>query len=146
MLTSLAYAPILGCGPGGWELLLAVIVIVGIPLFFGTYFFYRWSVRSMVRNFQLSPSGLFAVTLVLTLVWITAMSWGVFNFASHRFWIALGVLGAVGLVLLVRSANSTRTYPKESPSATPKRGPFQFWMQDLFIALVSYGCGLAILA
>lgn len=146
--------PVLACVSGFQILImLGVMLIGGLVLFAVSLIPYRHATRALAGpDKHLSPAQVFAATAALTLLWAGSLV-GIVALLVHQLTTTSGVLicGAAGAILLmgllVFNANAER--PKiahDARNARAQRGPFQIWAQDLFIALVCYGAGLAIVS
>lgn len=136
-------------------LMLGIMFIGGPMLFAASLIPYRKAVKALARSkTHHSPAVLFGATLGLTLLWagVLAMIVAIFanNLDNDGYAVLLcGLFGSVMLlsVLLTQLDQPEKhEFPVGSRNVQPQRGPFQIWAQDLFIALLCYGAGLAILS
>jgi len=138
---------------GGTEILiiLGIMFVGGLSLLALSYIPYRYAVRKLAQSSTpRSPARLFAATLCMTLIWASVLALLNFLFLDHdsKGQVLMGFCATLGslvflLFLLLKSAPGASS---GSISGVRERGAFQIWAQDLFIALLCYGAGLAILS
>lgn len=143
--------PTLAC-MGGIDifLILGIMFLAGVGLFAVSFIPYRFAIRKLAQSeTKRGPAALFGATLCITLAWAGILYLLNVSFVAHdnKQQIAIGFCATLGslmmLLLLLLKSN-----PAESgtTSTVTQHGRFQIWAQDLFIALVCYGAGLAILS
>lgn len=135
---AIIYICVLAC------ILLALVVLAWIA--------YRCATRTLAHtDKQLSPAQVFGATAGMTFLWaVTHYGVGLILFhhlTSHSpsFWIGALPALAVGMLLFSVMSRSPKLSLAAS-GAKPPRGPFQFWTQDLLLALLCYGAWLALLS
>jgi len=145
--------PTLACMSGSAMLvILAIMAFGGLVLFFITLVPYRYALRAIAKSrTDFSPASLFGATLCVTLIWAGALylTVGLFSDSLDKQELAVAFCGSLGSVLmllfLLLRSNPGKTNEKGAIADDTSK-PFQIWAQDLFIALVCYGAGLAILS
>lgn len=126
-------------------------ILGGVALLAGSIIPYFKLTRKLARlETRYDAAVLFLATLSLTLVW-----WGLpalfIRCAAEQALNAgaliafAGVFG-VALILIGLLSDAPKTALLENAGdIQPERGPFQIWTQDLIIAVLCYGAGLALL-
>ncbi|MBI3830899.1 MAG: hypothetical protein HY291_15375 [Planctomycetes bacterium] len=149
----------LGCISGGEVLMiLGGMALGGFGLLFVFYWPYRVAMNALAAGPLLGkPLALFAASVIGAVAWSGALWFGIAVANDlHRDWgvwlfLALGLSGTVGwLVLLIswwthrgQRASAGPDGAALSAAAAPK---LQVWAQDLVVAMLCYGSGLALLA
>lgn len=143
--------PTLAC-MGGPEIfiILGIVFVASIGLFVLSYIPYRYAIRKLAQSdTKRGPAVLFGATLCITLAWAGILYLLNVSFVArdNKQQIAIGFCATLGsLMMLLLLLLKSNPADAGTTSTVTQRGRFQIWAQDLFIALVCYGAGLAILS
>jgi ABC-type Na+ efflux pump permease subunit len=139
---------------GGIDILfiLAVMSFGSVGMLFIFYWPYRLAMNALAQGPLMGkPLALFTTAFLGAVVWCGAIWAGMVtafeikNAFGVWMFVLLGAAGTVGwLIMLVAwLAGRKRAVQSEKPPPPPK---LQVWAQDLVVAMLCYGAGLALLA